>query len=99
MNRRRALAFALGAVALPLSSVARAVAIIEFLQKPDVEQYKWMQQQQIAWLKAGYKGIPDNPWTVLNEMKRIALAKGYTYQSIDDVAKEAAAATGMTRAW
>lgn len=52
---------------------------------------------QISFLQSGYRKVPDNSYGLALEVKKIAFEKGYTYQSIEEVAKEAAIRMGMTR--
>lgn len=82
---------------LAFSQSVAALAMVEFLQLDNVAQYKVVQPMILGFLKAGYKKIPDNEFTLIGEMRKITLEKGYTYQNVEDVAKEAALRLGMTR--
>lgn len=79
--------------------VADAMAMVEFMELTSVRQHDIVKPLLIGFLKAGYKSIPDNEFTLISEMKKLAFAKGYTYQSVDEVAKEAAINLGMKRAF
>lgn len=61
------------------------------------QQYDIVNPIMIGFLKAGYKKVPDNAFTLISEIKKLAFEKGYTYQNVEDVAKEAAMRLGMTK--
>ena len=82
---------------LCIAGAANALAMIEFLELKPTQQYEIIQPIAIGFLKAGYKKVPDNNFSLISEMKKIAYEKGYTYQNVEEVAKEAALKMGMTR--
>lgn len=80
-----------------MAGIAHAVAVIEFLEMGATDQYKALHPVLIGFLKAGYKNVPDNEFSLAQDIKKLAFEKGYTYQSLEEVAKEAALRAGMTR--
>ena len=53
----------------------------------------------LGFLKSGYKKVPDNEYSLCEAVKKLAFEKGYVYQNVEEVAKEAAIRLGMTRAY
>lgn len=94
MRYRRSM---LAIAALAVSCNALAMATIEFLQLGPSDQMTKLEPVMLGFVKAGYKNVPSNEYKVATEIKKLAYEKGYTYQSLDEVAKEAAIRLGMTR--
>jgi hypothetical protein len=88
---------AVAAVAVAIATAACAMATIEFMELTNLQQYKVVQPLLIGFLKAGYKNVPDNGFALVDAMRKLAFEKGYTYQNVEDVAKEAAIRLGMNR--
>jgi hypothetical protein len=82
---------------LLVTSTAHAMATIEFLKLGASDQYQAIKPIMLGLLSAGYKNVPSNEFILAGEIKKLAFEKGYTYQSLDEVAKEAAIRLGMTR--
>lgn len=87
----------LGAIAMIFATAAHALAVVEFLKMDVSQQMDVIKPIQISFLQSGYRKVPDNSYGLALEVKKIAFEKGYTYQSIEEVAKEAAIRMGMTR--
>lgn len=83
-------------LAMLLSPAATAVSTIEFLQMDISAQMDALKPISISFLKRGCKKVPSNEITLAHEIKRLAYEKGYTYQNLEEVAKEAAMTLGMT---
>lgn len=86
-----------GAIAMIFATAAHALAVVEFLKMDVSQQMDVIKPIQISFLQSGYRKVPDNSYGLALEVKKIAFEKGYTYQSIEEVAKEAAIRMGMTR--
>lgn len=94
-TRRYALRVIAAVGAAALASPAAAIAVIDFLKLEAHEQRLALEPVIHSYLRVGYKKVPD--WIPLSiEIRKIALEKGYSYQSLDQVAKEAALRLGMT---
>lgn len=91
------LRIALAVAALALSQAAWALSAIEYLRMKDAsQQNKVMEPIVDGFVSRGYKKVPN--WARLdNQVRDLIREKGYTYQSIEGVAEEAAIAGGMTR--
>lgn len=76
---------------------AHAIAAIEFMKMDSAQgQSDVLKPIIISFLSKGYKKVPD--WARLASLVRAKiLEKGYTYQSLESVAEEAAVGAGMTR--
>lgn len=85
----------ISAVAL-YATTAQAMATIEFMKLGVSEQMDVVQPIMVSFLAGGCKKIPDNSARLVREMKKLAYEKGYTYQNVEGVAKEAATGLGMT---
>lgn len=83
--------------AMVFATSAAGMATIEFMQLGAGDQYDAVKPIMVSFLKAGYRKVPDNEILLIVEIRKLAFEKGYTYQSVDDVAKEAALRMGMTR--
>lgn len=80
-----------------VAQVASALATIEFMKMEPSQQYDVVKPLMVKFLQRGYKKVPNNPFTLISAIEKVAYAKGYTYQNIEDVALEAAESLGMTR--
>lgn len=82
-------------VALLWAQTVAAMAVIEFLKLDASGRSNALEPIIHSYLRVGYKKIPD--WAELShEIRKLALEKGYSYQSLEEVAKEAALRLGMT---
>lgn len=84
------------ALALLYSATAGAIAAVEFMKLDATGKRKALEPIIHSFLTAGYKKIPDWPELSARIRSKI-LEKGYTYQSLEAVAEEAAKEAGMTR--
>lgn len=84
-------------LALFVSQLATALAVIEFMKLKPTDQFNVVKPIMLSFLQNGYKKVPDNEFTLISAIEKLAYEKGYTYQSIEEVAKEAALRLGMTR--
>ncbi len=82
---------------LLISQAATALATIEFLKMKPTDQYEYVKPLMIKFLQRGYKKVPDNPFTLIGAIEKLAYEKGYTYQNVEEVAEEAAIRLGMTK--
>lgn len=87
----------LAIAALAYAASVHAMATIEFLQLGASRQYEVMTPIMLGFLKAGYKNVPSNEFILAAEVKKLAYEKGYTFQNVEEVAKEAAIRLGMKR--
>jgi hypothetical protein len=87
------------ATLLAFASTAHALSALEFMKMDFSRQYDVAQPMLVTFLSAGYKKIPDNPASLVSRMKKIILDKGYQYQNVEDVGKEAAISLGMERSF
>lgn len=78
------------------SPMAFAMAAIEFLKADTVAKSNVLEPIIISFVSQGYKHVPD--WAPLSSAcRKLILEKGYNYQDMEEVAKEAALGLGMTR--
>lgn len=80
-----------------IATQAGAMSAIEFV-KLDMgsPQRQALEPIVFSFVSRGYKDVPD--WPKLSNLVRArVLEKGYTYQSLETVAEEAAVAAGMHR--
>ena len=84
-------------IALLMAQSAFALATIDFMKMEPSDQMAAVKPIMIGFLQRGFKRIPNNEWTLIAEMKRLAFEKGYNYQNMETVAEEAAVRLGMTR--
>lgn len=94
-NRRLARWLLLGVLAI--SQAAYALATIEFMKMQPLDQAKVVKPIMLRFLSRGYKKVPDNEFTLIGAIEKLAYEKGYTYHNLDDVAEEAAVRLGMQK--
>ncbi len=80
---------------LLISQAAAALATIDFMKMKTSEQMDVVKPIMLSFLQSGCKKVPDNSYTLVSAIEKLAYAKGYTYQSVETVAKEAALGLGM----
>jgi hypothetical protein len=82
---------------LLFSTMANAISAIEFLKaETDNREAEYVKPLVIQFVSRGYKNVPD--WPKLSRaIRKKILEKGYTYQSLESVAEEAAIDEGMKR--
>lgn len=80
-----------------VAQTAAALATIEFMKMKPTDQYDYVKPIMLKFLRSGYKKVPDNEFTLISAIEKLAYEKGYTYQNIEDVALEAAIRLGMYR--
>lgn len=83
--------------ALCFATAAHAIAAIEYMKLDSGSPQKQVLDPiVISFLAKGYRNVPD--WPKLASLVRAKiLEKGYTFQSLEQVAEEAAIGAGMTR--
>lgn len=84
-------------LALVVSQSVAAMTALEFLNVKDaVDQARILEPIVISFVRRGHKKVPD--WAPLSfEIRKLVLEKGYTYQSLEPVALEAAYRLGMEK--
>ena len=99
MNGRRRiwLARSLTVLALAVARPAFAMTALEFISLQSAsDQARILEPIVVSFVRRGHKKVPD--WAPLSfEIRKLVLEKGYTYQSLEPVALEAAYRLGMEK--
>lgn len=80
-----------------VAQIAHALTMIEFMEMKAGRQTEIVKPIMLSFLRVGYKRVPSNEITLIIEMEKLAYEKGYRYESVEQVAKEAAIRLGMTQ--
>lgn len=82
---------------LLLSTALYAMTAFEFIKlENSTERRKLLEPIIFSFVSRGFKNVPD--WATLGiRIRELVLKNGYSYQSLETVAEEAAKAEGMTR--